>query len=64
MPPFRCVLSVRLVHLSQASNSDITLSDSLNIRAHGGNLVVRDTKVFSWDISKGDYDMDTDDGRA
>ncbi|CAM9315125.1 unnamed protein product, partial [Laminaria digitata] len=47
-----------------ASNSDITGTDSLNIRAHGGNLVVRNTKIFSWDISTGDYDLNTDDGRA
>ncbi|CAN0465018.1 unnamed protein product, partial [Scytosiphon promiscuus] len=37
---------------------------SLNIRAHGGNLVIRDTRIFSWDISTGNYDMNTDDGRA
>eukprot|EP00904_Undaria_pinnatifida_P001749 jgi/Undpi1/11575/HiC_scaffold_30.g13871.m1 len=47
-----------------ASNSEITLTDSINIRAHGGNLVLRDTQVFSWDVTTGDYDMNTDDGRA
>ncbi|CAM9245308.1 unnamed protein product, partial [Hapterophycus canaliculatus] len=47
-----------------ASNPDIVGTDNLNIRAHGGNLVIRDTRIFSWDITTGTYDMNTDDGRA
>ncbi len=50
--------------MSQASNDSLQGKDSLNIRAHGGNLIVRFTKIFSWDISTGDYDKNTDDGRA
>ncbi|CAN0234399.1 unnamed protein product [Laminaria digitata] len=38
--------------------------DSLNIRAHGGKLVIRNTKIFSWDITAGTYDLDPYDGRA
>ncbi|CAB1104565.1 MEP12 [Ectocarpus sp. CCAP 1310/34] len=49
--------------LLMAGNDDITGSDSLNIRAHGGNLVVRDTKIFSWDITTGTYDTNTGNGR-
>lgn len=48
----------------QASNDDLEDGDSLNIRAHGGNLIVQDTKVFSWDITKGAYDTDPTNGRA
>lgn len=43
----------------QASNSSFVL----NIRAHGGNLKISYTKIFSWDLDAGDYDTNIDDGR-
>ena len=44
---------------SQASNSSIFLE----IRAHGGNLDISYTEIFSWDLLAGTYDTNTDDGR-
>ncbi|CAM9841771.1 unnamed protein product [Ectocarpus sp. 12 AP-2014] len=49
--------------LLMVGNNDLTGTGSLNIRAHGGNLVVRDTKIFSWGITTGTYDADTSNGR-
>lgn len=43
----------------QASNS----STYQNIRAHGGDLDIRFTKIVSWDLLAADYDFDTSDGR-
>eukprot|EP00904_Undaria_pinnatifida_P001001 jgi/Undpi1/10901/HiC_scaffold_3.g01427.m1 len=43
-----------------ASNS----TTYLNIRAHGGNLDIQHTKIFSWDLLAADYDTDPDDGRS
>ncbi|CAN0480461.1 unnamed protein product, partial [Scytosiphon promiscuus] len=34
-----------------------------NVRAHGGNLDIRYTKIFSWDLLAADYDTNTGDGR-
>ncbi|CAN0536299.1 unnamed protein product, partial [Scytosiphon promiscuus] len=34
-----------------------------NIRAHGGDLDIRFTSIFSWDLLAQDYDRDTSDGR-
>eukprot|EP00904_Undaria_pinnatifida_P001709 jgi/Undpi1/11539/HiC_scaffold_30.g13836.m1 len=47
-----------------ASNPLLVDEDSLNVRAHGGKLVIRDTKIFSWDITAGTYDFNPYDGRA
>ncbi|CAN0463675.1 unnamed protein product, partial [Ascophyllum nodosum] len=43
-----------------ASNSSIFLE----IRAHGGNLDISYTEIFSWDLLAGTYDTNTDDGRS
>eukprot|EP00904_Undaria_pinnatifida_P001002 jgi/Undpi1/10902/HiC_scaffold_3.g01428.m1 len=43
-----------------ASNS----STYVNVRAHGGNLDIDDTQIFSWDLFAADYDTITDDGRS
>lgn len=43
----------------QASNS----STYQNIRAHGGDLDIKYTKIVSWDLLAADYDYDLDDGR-
>lgn len=36
----------------------------VNVRAHGGSLDLLNTKVTSWDSSKGDVDTDWSDGRS
>lgn len=36
-----------------ASNSSMIV----NLRAYGGDLDIRDTKIFSWDLEEGDYDL-------
>lgn len=47
----------------QGSGPAFVDSSSFNIRAHGGNLDIRNTKIFSWDIEAGAYDEDPTDGR-
>ena len=37
-----------------ASNSSMIV----NLRAYGGNLDIRYTKIFSWDLEEGDHDLD------
>ncbi|CAN0542033.1 unnamed protein product, partial [Scytosiphon promiscuus] len=36
-----------------ASNSSMIV----NVRAYGGYLDIRYTKIFSWDLEEGDYDL-------
>lgn len=36
-----------------ASNSSMIV----NLRAYGGDLDIRDTKIFSWDLEEGDFDL-------
>ncbi|CBN80312.1 Mannuronan C-5-epimerase (Partial), partial [Ectocarpus siliculosus] len=47
-------------YIKLRSDSEMTVS----IRAHGGSLDLLNTKVTSWDSSKGDVDTDWSDGRS
>lgn len=47
-------------YLKLRSDADMIV----NVRAHGGSLDFVNTKVTSWDVSKGDVDSDWGDGRA
>lgn len=47
-------------YIKLKSDSEMTVS----IRAHGGSLDLLNTKVTSWDSSKGSVDTDWSDGRA
>lgn len=50
-----------LVTVSSRQRSDPT--KYIEVRAHGGSILFRGTKVFSWDQTKGNFDLDDVDGR-